>query len=83
MLHGKTWIGKAVILLQRLEWMPAFRHCHLSAMSIRAAYYSCCCSSLVVKFGKDAGIEIEPYFHLSNTLTSGSSACFFSIGTPS
>lgn len=33
------------------------------------AYYSCCCSSIVVEFGKDAGIEIEPYAHLSNRLS--------------
>lgn len=67
MLHGKTWMAMAVITAAEAGvWMPAFRHCHLSAMSIRAAYYSCCCSSSVVEFGKDAGTEIEPYAHLSH-----------------
>ncbi|KAH8131582.1 hypothetical protein LI328DRAFT_160929 [Trichoderma asperelloides] len=54
----------AVILLQRLVWMPAVRHCHLSAMSIRPAYYSCCSSSSVVKSKKGSGTE--PYAHLCN-----------------
>lgn len=67
MLHGKTWIAMAVILLQRLVWMPAFRHCHLSAMSIRPAYKVFMLLLIICgEIGKDAGNEIEPYAHLSN-----------------
>ncbi|PTB45901.1 hypothetical protein M441DRAFT_54915 [Trichoderma asperellum CBS 433.97] len=67
MLHGKTWIAMAVILLQRLVWMPAVRHCHLSAMSIRPAYYSCCSSSSVVKSKKTPGLSPMPPTYVTSS----------------